>query len=192
MQNIVIENLCKSYGGQEVLKDFSVEIQRGTITCLMAPSGYGKTTLLRLLMGLETPDAGRISGIENCRISAVFQEDRLCENLSAEANIRLVNRKLSSEAVRCALKQAGLEGESRQPVREFSGGMKRRAALIRALLAEYDLLILDEPFKGLDEDMKARMMRYTLECSKGRTVLMVSHDAQEARMLDAEIIRMDG
>ena len=90
---IEIQNLSKSYGDHTVFRDFSLSIPHGTTTCLMAPSGAGKTTLLRILMGLEAPDEGRIVGMEGKRISAVFQEPRLCENLSAFANIRLVRKR---------------------------------------------------------------------------------------------------
>ena len=89
---IQITNLNKAYGEHQVLENFCAEIPEGKTTCVMAASGKGKTTLLRILMGLEKPDGGEITGLENKRISAVFQEDRLCENLSTEANIRLVQK----------------------------------------------------------------------------------------------------
>ena len=78
MEGIVMDRLCKSYGDKAVLQDFSAVLPLGETTSLMAPSGAGKTTLLRLLMGLEKPDSGRILGLEGLRLSAVFQEDRLC------------------------------------------------------------------------------------------------------------------
>ena len=89
---IRISHLSKSYGDHTVFEDFSAVFQKGQTTCMMAPSGAGKTTLLRILAGLEKADSGQIEGLEGLRISMVFQEDRLCENLSASANIRLVRR----------------------------------------------------------------------------------------------------
>ena len=179
MRDIVIENLCKSYEGRPVLQDFSATLPAGHITGLMAPSGAGKTTLLRLFMGLEQPDAGTITGLEGVRLSVVFQEDRLCENLSAVSNIRLVNPARSVQEVTRALDLVGLSGAYWQPVRELSGGMRRRVAILRALLAEYELLLLDEPFKGLDKTTKAAVMADTRQRICGRTVLFVTHDASE-------------
>lgn len=183
MQDIVIKNLCKAYEGRPVLKDLTATLPAGRVTGLMAPSGAGKTTLLRLLMGLEQPDAGTITGLEGLRLSVVFQEDRLCDNLSAVNNIRLVNPALSVQAVQQALAQVGLAGASQQPACELSGGMRRRVAILRALLAEYDLLLLDEPFKGLDAATKASVMADTQQRICGRTVLFVTHDASELTAL---------
>lgn len=179
MRDIVIKNLCKAYEGRSVLEDLSATLPAGRVTGLMAPSGAGKTTLLRLLMGLEQPDAGTITGLEGLRLSVVFQEDRLCDDLTAVNNIRLVNPALSVQAVQQALAQVGLAGASQQPARELSGGMRRRVAILRALLADYDLLLLDEPFKGLDAATKATVMTDTRQRIRGRTVLFVTHDASE-------------
>lgn len=183
MRDIVIENLCKSYEGRPVLQDFSATLPAGHITGLMAPSGAGKTTLLRLLMGLEQPDAGTITGLEGLRLSVVFQEDRLCDDLSAVNNIRLVNPACSVQEVTRALEWVGLSGAFWQPARELSGGMRRRVAILRALLAEYDLLLLDEPFKGLDKTTKAVVMADTKQRISARTVLFVTHDASELEAL---------
>lgn len=183
MQDIVIENLCKAYEGKPVLDHFSAMLPAGSITGLMAPSGAGKTTLLRLLMGLETPDSGTITGLAGVCLSVVFQEDRLCDNLSAVSNIRLVNPALSVQEVERALDRVGLSGALWQPARALSGGMRRRVAILRALLAEYDFLLLDEPFKGLDKTTKETVMADTRQRIRGRTVLFVTHDASELAAL---------
>ena len=121
----------------------------------------------------------------------VFQENRLCENLTACANIRLVTGKRYSDTqLRKELAAVGLEGAENKPVRELSGGMKRRVALLRALLAEYDVLFLDEPFKGLDEVTKAVVMDYTRTKVKGKTVIMVTHDIKECVVLADETIKL--
>lgn len=179
MQDIVIENLCKSYDGKRVLEHFSATLPAGSITGLMAPSGAGKTTLLRLLMGLEKPDSGKVVGLDGMRLSVVFQEDRLCDNLSAVSNIRLVNPARSVQEVERALDLVGLADASRQPAHELSGGMRRRVAILRALLADYDFLLLDEPFKGLDKATKDAVMADTKRRICDRTVLFVTHDASE-------------
>ena len=168
MQDIVIRGLCKAFDGKQVLRDFSAALPAGQVTGLMAPSGAGKTTLLRILMGLETPDRGTITGLEGLRLSAVFQEDRLCENLNPVSNLRLVTPALSRTAAAEALAAVGLTDCQRQPARELSGGMRRRVAILRALLAEYDLLFLDEPFKGLDQETKEIVMADTRRRCAGR------------------------
>lgn len=190
MRRIDIERLCKSYGEKAVFQDFSCSFDAGSVTCLMAPSGWGKTTLLRLMMGLETPDSGSITGMEDARICALFQEDRLCENLDAAANLMLVNPKLTRRDAVSALQMAGLTDCS-QPVREFSGGMKRRTALMRALCMPGDVLLLDEPFKGLDADTRMRMLDCIGKYRNNRTLILVSHDEDDARDLQARVVHMD-
>ena len=185
MQDIVIRGLSKAFDGKQVLRDFSAVLPAGQITGLMAPSGAGKTTLLRILMGLEMPDRGTITGLQGLRLSAVFQEDRLCENLNPVSNLRLVTPTLSQSAAEEALTAVGLTDCLHQPVRELSGGMRRRVAILRALLAEYDLLFLDEPFKGLDRETKDVVMADTRRRCDGRTVLFVTHDPTELEAMGA-------
>ncbi len=185
MQDIVIRGLCKAFDGKQVLRDFSAVLPAGQVTGLMAPSGAGKTTLLRILMGLETQDRGIITGLDGLRLSAVFQEDRLCENLNPVSNLRLVTPALSWEAAEAALATVGLTDCPCQPARELSGGMRRRVAILRALLTEYDLLFLDEPFKGLDQETKEIVMADTRRRCAGRTVLFVTHDPAELEALGA-------
>lgn len=190
MKYIIISHMFKSYGNRRIFEDFSLEIPMNVTTCLMAPSGAGKTTLLRILMGLERPDQGRITGMEGKRISAVFQEPRLCENLSASANIRMVRRKKiwdkeeeHVQEVSKMMEQVGLLGFERQPVKEMSGGMRQRVALLRALYARWDVLFLDEPFQGLDWECKRQVMEYTKRVCKGKTVILVTHSEEEAEKM---------
>lgn len=191
-----MEHIYKAYGEHSVLEDFSAEIQEGKTTCIMAPSGKGKTTLLRLVMGLEQPDRGTISGMAGRRISAVFQEDRLCENLSVGTNIRLAvktdrtNIRKVNRRILEGLRETGMDQWMDRPVRELSGGMKRRVALLRALYAPWDILFLDEPFKGLDAGTKGRVIVQVKRETRGKTVLFVTHEEQEAKEMNAEIIRL--
>ena len=191
---IKIDRLNKSYHGKPVLKELSFSIPAGRITAVMAPSGAGKTTLLRILMGLEQADSGRIEGLEGLRLSAVFQEDRLCPNLSPVSNIRLVTGSaLSRREILAALDQTGLSGCACQPAREMSGGQRRRTALLRALLAPWDLLLLDEPFKGLDTETRRLLMDYVLlhfHRVPGRTVLLVTHEEGEAAYLAENVFTL--
>ena len=185
---IELRHVTKSYGEKQVLKDFSHRFPEGELTCIMGPSGCGKTTLLSLLLGLESPDSGEILGMEGRKKSAVFQENRLCENTGAISNIRLVNPQITKTQAEEMLEALGLSQSAKQPVRTLSGGMKRRVAILRALAAEYDVLLLDEPFKGLDQDTKALVMKYFLGKTKGKTVILVTHDPQEPEQLGGGLL----
>ena len=172
--------VSKAFEGRQVLTDFSARLEKGRKYCLMGASGSGKTTLLNLLLGLMKPDSGAIRRAPELKMSAVFQEDRLLEQMTAEANVALVSKAGGTE-IRKMLETLGIPSESlNQPVATFSGGMKRRVALARALLAEYDVLLLDEPYKGLDEETRARVMAAVERYTAGKTVLLVTHDKEEA------------
>lgn len=190
--SIKINQLSKKYAENQVLKDYTASFEEGSITTIMAPSGFGKTTLLRILAGIEKADSGNIIGMENKKISMVFQEDRLCENLSSLSNIRLVcDNSVSKLQIVQNLQAAGLTGIEMQPVRELSGGMKRRVALVRALIVPYDILILDEPFKGLDEENKKNIIQFTKDKCKGKTVIMVTHEEEEVLLMGGKIIYLE-
>lgn len=185
------ENITKKFGDLTVLDGFSHEFPEGSFTAIMGQSGCGKSTLLSILMGTLTPDGGSVDRGSD-RLSAVFQENRLCENLSVLSNLRLVHREKTdrAELVR-ELEAVGLNDCADKPARSLSGGMKRRAALLRALLAEYDILFLDEPFKGLDEATKLTVMEYTKARTPGKTVIMVTHDKDEAAFFGGETIILE-
>ena len=166
---IAVKHLCKSFGGRTVLRDVTFTAGPG-ITAVMAPSGTGKTTLLRILLGLERPDSGTVEGLAGKRLTAVFQEDRLLEHLSADGNLRFVlGRAYDPAAARALLDRLGLPDTGPQPVREFSGGMKRRLALAR-----------DEPFTGLDRENRDLALACIRETAGDRPVLLVTHDAADA------------
>ena len=184
-------DIHKAFGENIVLDGFSHEFSESKVTAVLGKSGCGKSTLLNILMGLQKPDSGEIIQPENCRISAVFQENRLCENLTASANIRLVTGKRYTRAqIASELAAVGLSGCEDKPVRTLSGGMKRRTALLRALLAEYDVIYLDEPFKGLDSDTKRVVLDYCKEKISGKTVVLVTHDEDECKFLADVIIEL--
>ena len=187
--DIVIKDLCKSYGENKVLENLDAVIEKGRISCLMGPSGQGKTTLLNILMGLEKADSGVIENLPQNK-SAVFQEDRLCESFSAFTNVKIVSDRLADETIFAHLKQVGLGEAVNQKVSTLSGGQKRRVALVRAILAEKDVLFLDEPFKGLDEDTKKIVTDYLLSNTADTTVIMVTHDIDEAESLGAKVLNL--
>ena len=155
----------------------------------MGPSGGGKTTLLRKILGLETPDEGVISGVPE-RKAAVFQEDRLCPGVSPVENVLLVTGKEKEAEARSLLTELGLGDSLDLPCAELSGGMRRRAAIARALLAEGELLTLDEPFKGLDEQNRRAAAALVLRHRRGRTLLYVTHEREEAALLGGEILQI--
>jgi NitT/TauT family transport system ATP-binding protein len=190
--DIEIDNLTKEYEHTQALSRFSCQIPEGSRAVLMGPSGCGKTTLLRLMLGLEKPDSGTMTGVPS-RCSVVFQENRLCEELSAVDNIRLVlPRHVTKDEVAEHLRLVGIEEESlQQPVSTFSGGMKRRVAVVRAMLAESELVLLDEPCNGLDDATKQLVVAYIKKMQGKRTMLLVTHDTEEAVWFDGHIWKMD-
>ena len=184
-----VKNLCKAYYGCPVLQNVSFAAGVG-ITALWAPSGAGKTTLLRLLLGLERPDSGQLVGTD-IRWSAVFQEDRLLEGLDAGGNLRFVlGAAYDAKAAEAMLEELGLSDADTKPVRDWSGGMKRRLALARALLAPSDAIALDEPFTGLDEDNRRRAVGAIRRAAETKPVLLVTHDRDDLAALDARIIHL--
>lgn len=184
--DIKINNLCKAFNGQQVLKDLSCLIKEGETTAVMGPSGCGKSTLANILLGLMTPDSGSIDGLNGRQLSAVFQEDRLCENLSALSNIRLVcPPNTPREIIEKALCEVDLGDALLKPAHDLSGGMRRRIAILRSLLAPADLLVMDEPFKGLDTATKETVLAWIKAHLDGRTLILITHEENEARKLNA-------
>ena len=184
-----VEDLRKSYGGTAVLQGVSFTAEIG-LTRVTGSSGIGKTTLLRILLGLESPDGGATNA-GRFRWAAVFQEDRLLEQLDAAGNLRFaLGAAYDEAAARALLAELGLGEVGDKRVRDWSGGMKRRLALARALLSPSDVLILDEPFTGLDGDNRRRAAACVLARTAQRPVLLVTHDEADAKALSARIIRL--
>lgn len=184
-----IVNLTKSYENRMVLDRVNLELEEGGIYGLMGASGRGKTTLLHILMGLVQAEEGTVEGIQEKRFSAVFQENRLCEFLTAGENVAVVQRRPRPvEEINQILEEILPRETLSQPVREFSGGMKRRAAIARALLAESEILVMDEPFTGLDENTKGQVLEFLLKYRKGRTLIFATHQEEELELLGAEKI----
>ena len=190
MNDIIISNLSKRFGDKIVFDNFSHVFLQGSRVCIMGASGRGKTTLFNLLLGLLKPDSGEIIGIPN-NVSAVFQEDRLCEDFSAIDNVKAVTGKtVSEEEIKNLLSELGLSDSVNQPVSSLSGGMRRRVALARALLAKSELLILDEPFKGLDDETREKTVSVLLQRIEGKTILVATHDERDALLLNAAIFNL--
>ncbi len=179
-------HLTKRFGAKTVLEDVTMEFPASGVVCIMGASGRGKTTLLRCIAGLEAPDAGRVEDVPR-PVAMVFQEDRLCGGLTAVGNVRLVTGgAVSTEEIRAQLAELGLGECLAQPVRELSGGQRRRAAIARAVCAAPGLLLLDEPFKGLDEQARQDAASYIRRHAAGALVLCVTHDRGDGAALGAE------
>ena len=190
--SIIITDLCKTFDDNEVLKNVNITLKDNSIYCLMGASGIGKTTLLRILMGLEHADSGSISGIDIKSISCMFQEDRLIPYLSAIDNVRIVlHGKNNRDEIRNNLLSILPDDSLDIPVSSLSGGMKRRVALARALSYPGKLIILDEPFTGLDKDTKLNVIDYILKMRNNRTLLIATHGPDDVNLLGAEIIKLD-
>lgn len=193
--SVKIKNIQKAFGAKEVLNGIDYTLEDGGIYCLMGPSGMGKTTLLRIMMDLEDPDSGMIEGLEKNDIAVMFQENRLLEWMDAVDNVAVmrkeVKNKKAKKKIEENLKLILPEDCLHQPVAQLSGGMKRRVALARAMNFPSKLIILDEPFTGLDRETKLEVIDYILEMRAGRILLVATHGVDDAALLGAQIIRLE-
>ena len=191
MNKLEITSLSKRFGEKTLFENLNLTVDRPMI--LWAASGWGKTTLLRILMGLEDSTSGTVSGVG--KVGAVFQEDRLCPQLTAVQNVELVleNTKTDyKEQILTDFQQLGFDRAALElPARKLSGGQKRRAALLRAVWAESDTLLLDEPFTGMDpETMKKAAALLRARC-KEKPVLLATHDQNAIEELGWPVLELE-
>ena len=188
---LTIEHLTKQFGEKTLFRDLCLTVEGPAV--LWAPSGWGKTTLLRILMGLDTPTAGRVQGVS--RAAAVFQEDRLCPQLTALQNVTLVlpgSEKQYKEQIGAEFQQLGMDAAALAlPAARLSGGQKRRTALLRALWAPSDTLLLDEPFTGMDPDTLAAAAALLRTRCGTEPVLLATHDREAIRLLGWPVIELE-
>ena len=188
---LTIEHLTKQFGEKTLFRDLCLTVDGPAV--LWAPSGWGKTTLLRILMGLDTPTAGRVRGVG--RAAAVFQEDRLCPQLTALQNVTLVlsgSEKQYKEQIEVDFQQLGMDAAALTlPAARLSGGQKRRTALLRALWAPSDTLLLDEPFTGMDPDTLAAAAALLRTRCGTEPVLLATHDREAIRLLGWPVIELE-
>ena len=188
---LTIEHLTKQFGEKTLFRDLCLTVDGPAV--LWAPSGWGKTTLLRILMGLDTPTAGRVQGVG--RAAAVFQEDRLCPQLTALQNVTLVlpgSEKQYKEQIGAGFQQLGIDAAALVlPAARLSGGQKRRTALLRALWAPSDTLLLDEPFTGMDPDTLAAAAALLRTRCGEKPVLLATHDREAIRLLGWPVIELE-
>lgn len=167
---IKFNGVCKSFGQRVIVRNCNWELGEG-VTFLVGDTGKGKTTIMKMIMGLEQADSGSVE--TKGRISPVFQEDRLLENTDIENNIRFVSDAPLNMQLVCELE---LTQHLHVPVRKLSGGTKRRVALLRALSVDFDILLLDEPFTGLDAHIKSKTMDVVCKYTDGKQVVISTHD----------------
>ena len=188
---LTIEHLTKQFGEKTLFRDLCLTVEGPAV--LWAPSGWGKTTLLRILMGLDTSTAGRVRGVG--RAAAVFQEDRLCPQLTALQNVTLVlpdSEKQYKKQIMADFQQLGMNAAALAlPAARLSGGQKRRTALLRALWAPSDTLLLDEPFTGMDPDTLAAAAALLRTRCGTEPVLLATHDREAIRLLGWPVIELE-
>lgn len=188
-----VNQLSKSFGTLNVFTQLNLSLHSGQVYCLMGSSGSGKTTFFRILLGLEEADSGSMEGLKGQRASAVFQENRLCESFTPVDNITMVipgrssrSRKQAKEELLRLLPEEALS----RPVSTLSGGMKRRVAIVRALSIPCDMILMDEPFTGLDENTKRTVIQYIKEKTSGKLVIISTHQEEDVALLNGTLINL--
>lgn len=187
---IVVDNLCVSFGGKKVLDKLSLSLPDQGLVCLLGPSGCGKTTLLRVLAGLQTATGGNVSGLTGRRMAMVFQEDRLLPWFSAAQNVALaVDGDL--DLAHAALRRMELTEAADLLPAQLSGGMRKRVAIARALAFGGDVLLLDEPSAGLDQELTERILEQLKQAWQGGLIVLVTHEKWLAQSLSGQVVHME-
>jgi NitT/TauT family transport system ATP-binding protein len=194
---VKIMNLCKSYDGHKILDNLNIKFKKDKITVILGPSGCGKTTLLNIITGIEKEYSGKVI-LNSKSISYIFQEDRLIEQLTVYENIAFVlkstmNKKEMDSIIHKYLTLVKLLEYKDKLPSKLSGGMKRRVAIARAFAYKSRLLLMDEPFKGLDDKLKKEIIEEFLKIYEQdkRTIILVTHDMKEAELLGDEIYSLE-
>ena len=173
-----IENLSVKYGSISVFSNFNLNVEDGQVTCLLGASGVGKTTLLNHILS--------VAKNSDKKVSIAFQEPRLFEHLTVYENLKILG--FCGDKILNALNKVGLENCVKKYPSHLSGGEKQRVNFVRALLGEFDVLLLDEPFSSLDVKLKLSLIDLLVSKTKGKTVIFVTHDVEEALMLSNRVV----
>lgn len=182
---IRFKNVYKSFD-KDVIKDLNFQIKKGEKIALVGSSGIGKTTIVNLILGIEIPDRGEIDNSFK-KISVVFQENRLIDELSSLDNLKMISEE-DEEKLIYILKELGID-DLKKKVSTLSGGMKRRVAIARGIVFEGDLLILDEPIQGLDEENRKLVIKKILKNYEDKSILLITHNINDIKdfMIDRVI-----
>lgn len=185
---IIFKGVSKSFNGEIVISKKTIEFPQKGIVCIFGPSGVGKTTVFNLIAGLIYPDEGEVKVTED--ISMVFQEDRLIPWLSAIENISLVlkDRELGLNMAKEYMNDMKLTDIVNKKPQELSGGMKRRVAIARALAYDKSIMLMDEPFKGLEEELKNQIMDQVIKLSSDKLIVIITHVKAEIEYLNAHTV----
>ncbi len=188
---IRLKNISFDYGKTHVLTNINMDIPDNGITAIISPSGGGKTSLLRILAGLEVQKSGSVAGMPE-KISYVFQEQRLLPWFSALENVAVVNPDKGRDSAAKILSDFGLTEELylKRPG-ELSGGERQRVCIARALFYDGDILLLDEPFNGLDRETLKPVIKKIKEYSENKAVVLVSHNQEDILSADKVVKLLD-
>ena len=187
-----LQGIHKSYDDLVVIEDLNLTIEENEITCIVGPSGCGKSTLLNILANILKPDEGKIHEKKE-KIGYVFQEDRLLPWKSVYENIKLVNKNANDLKIRELIEIVGLEGFENATPSKLSGGMRQRVSIARAFNFQAEMLLMDEPFKSLDYDLRLNMVNSLVEIWNkwNNSIVFVTHEIDEALLLGNKIVVLD-
>lgn len=184
-----LEGVSKSFDEVKVLSNLNLSINKKEITCILGPSGCGKSTLLHIMAGLIKPDMGRIQE-DKKKVGYVFQEDRLLPWRTVYENIKLVNKKSTETKIKGLIEMVGLKNFENKYPAQLSGGMRQRCAIARAFNFECEMLLMDEPFKSLDYDLRIHMVKSLIDIWNrwNNSIVFVTHEIDEALLLGDKIV----
>ncbi|WP_242876972.1 ABC transporter ATP-binding protein [Alkaliphilus peptidifermentans] len=184
-----MEGICKSFEEIKVLHNLNLTVDEKEITCILGPSGCGKSTVLNIMAGIIKPDGGVLKDNKN-KVGYVFQEDRLLPWKTVYENIKIVNKKATDLKVKNLVNIVGLNNFENKYPAQLSGGMRQRCSIARAFNFESEMLLMDEPFKSLDYDLRIKMVKSLIDIwhKWNNSVVFVTHEIDEAILLGNKIV----